>query len=155
MLVINNLPVVKWNTGALFTRLHRCNISGQFVCISELPIFLYILPSYPWLNEGQEKSSEVSLFQCINRLRSLSSAHVTAAAFPLLSNSTRIHSKISLSKPNIWQDLQFQPCLPGIHLLGDSLKRAMNDSQIDYQFQWVKVSECNICFAGAFLHIHA
>lgn len=99
--------------------------------------------------------------QCIpalerkNRLRSASSAHVTAAAFPLLSNPTRIHSKISKSKPNFWQDLQDQICLLGIHLLQESLKRTMNDSQTDYQFQWVKVRKCNICLAGACLHIHA
>ena len=90
-----------------------------------------------------------------NRLRRVSSARVTAAALPLLSNSTRIHSKISKSKPNFWQDLQDQICLLGIHLLWESLKRTMNDSQTDYQFQWVKVSKCNICLAGAGLHIHA
>lgn len=90
-----------------------------------------------------------------NKLRRVSSARVTAAAFPLLSNSTRIHSKISKSKPNFWQDLQDQICLLGINLLWKSLKRTMNDSQTDYQFQWVKVSKCNICLAGVCLHIHA
>lgn len=146
-----------WNADAPFIRLHRCNFSGQFVCINELYalILLCILPPYPQLNERQERARRLAALEDTNRLRSASSARVTAAAFPLLSNLTRIHSKISKSKTNFWQDLQDQICLLGIHLLWESLKRTMNDSQTDYQFQWVKVSKCNICLAGACLHIHA
>lgn len=109
---------------------------------------------YPQLNERQERALISPCLENTNRLRSASPAHVTAAAFPLLSNSTQIHFKMSKYKPNFWQDLQDQICLLGIHWLPESLKRTMNDSQTDYQFQWVKVSKCNICLAGACLHIH-
>lgn len=114
---------------------------------------IFCLQTHVWVKGGKGPQCFPTL-EHTNRLRSVSSAHVTAAAFPLLSNSTRIHSKISKSKPNFWQDLQDQICLLGIHLLRESLKRTMNDSQTDYQFQWVKVSKCNICLAGACLHIH-
>lgn len=109
-----------------------------------------IWPWYPQLNKRQERALISPCLENTNRLGSASPAHVTAAAFPLLSNSTQIHFKISKSKPNFWQDLQDQICLLGIHLLPESLKRTMNDSQTDYQFQWVKVSKCNICLAGTY-----
>lgn len=111
---------------------------------------LCIWPWYPQLNERQERALISPCLENTNRLRSASPAHVTAAASPLLSNSTQIHFKISKSKPNFWQNLQDQICLLGIHLLPGSLKRTMNDSQTDYQFQWVKVSKCNICLAGTY-----
>lgn len=125
------------------------------VCLHKLIIcfdFIGYFASIP-VAEWEVERAQTSL-EHTNRLRSVSSARVTAAAFPLLSNLTLIHSKISKSKPNFWQDQQDQICLLGIHLLWESLKRTTNDSQTDYQFQWVKVSKCNICLVGACLCIH-
>lgn len=114
---------------------------------------IFCLHNWSWMKD-RKRPRCLQALEHTNRLRRVSSARVTAAAFSLFSNSTRIHSKISKSKPNFWHDLQDQICLLGIHLLWESLKRTMNDSQTDYQFQWVKVSKCNICLAGACLHIH-
>ena len=115
---------------------------------------IFCLHTHSWM-KGMKGPQWLPAPEHTSRLRSVSSARVTAAAFPLLSNSTRIHSKISKSKPNFWQDLEDRICLLGIHLLRESLRSTMNDSQPDYQFQWVKVRKCNICLAGACLHIHA
>lgn len=114
---------------------------------------IYYLHNHSWM-KGRKWPQCLPALKHMNRLRRVSSARVTAAAFSLFSNSTRIRSKLSKSKPNFWQDLQDQICLLGIHLLWESLKRTMNDSQTDYQYQWMKVSKCNICLAGACLHIH-